>query len=234
MMLPMSDELDTSVPVTQVGDPVWPVALLFPRQGDWSEEDYLALDTTRLVELSDGCLEVLPMPSPFHQLIAQLLFKLLDDFVLRHKLGLVFIATLGVRLWPQKIRQPDVLFLRPGRLTSRQGPSAGADLAMEVVSGGADDRNRDLVIKRSEYARAGIPEYWIIDPAAKCILLLVLHGKKYRLHAEFKAGDRVASQELPGFDVDVASVFAVADLLPDELGGRTKRQRAKRNRHAGK
>ena len=73
MVLPMSDELDTSVPVTQVGDPVWPVALLFPRQGDWSEEDYLALDTTRLVELSDGCLEVLPMPSPFHQLIAQLL-----------------------------------------------------------------------------------------------------------------------------------------------------------------
>jgi hypothetical protein len=48
-------------------EPAWDVALLFPSQGDWSEFEYLALDTNRLVELVDGNLEVLPMPSFLHQ-----------------------------------------------------------------------------------------------------------------------------------------------------------------------
>lgn len=38
----------------------------------------------------------------------------------------------------------------------------GADLAVEVVS--EDDPGRDLITKRLEYAQAGIPEYWIVDP----------------------------------------------------------------------
>jgi Uma2 family endonuclease len=40
----------------------------------------------------------------------------------------------------------------------------GADLVMEVVSSHDEDRRRDLVVKREEYARAGIAEYWIVDP----------------------------------------------------------------------
>ena len=41
----------------------------------------------------------------------------------------------------------------------------GADLVMEVVSGGEDDRRRDLETKVAEYARARIPEYWIASMA---------------------------------------------------------------------
>ncbi|MFN3333532.1 MAG: Uma2 family endonuclease, partial [Caldilinea sp.] len=51
-------------------EPAWEVALLFPAQGAWSEEDYLYLDTNHLVEFSDGKIEVLPMPSDKHQAIA--------------------------------------------------------------------------------------------------------------------------------------------------------------------
>ena len=45
--------------------PAWAVALLFPDQGEWSEDDYLWLtDHTRcLVEFTDGHVEVLPMPT---------------------------------------------------------------------------------------------------------------------------------------------------------------------------
>jgi Uma2 family endonuclease len=208
------ERLERRVLSARVDEPAWPVALLFPWQGHWTEEDYFALDTNRLVELSDGCLEVLPLPTPFHQLIAQFLFSLLQEFVAARKLGLVFIAAMPVRLWPEKIREPDVFFLRPGRLVDREGPALGADLAMEVVSKGKEDRKRDLIIKRSEYARAGIPEYWIVDPETKRITLLVLEGKKYRLHAEFGPGSRVASVVLPGFEVDVDAVFAVEAMLP--------------------
>ena len=50
-----------------------------PPQGQWSENDYLSLQnrTNRLVELSDGRIEVLPMPKPLHQRIALYLYTLL-------------------------------------------------------------------------------------------------------------------------------------------------------------
>jgi Uma2 family endonuclease len=38
----------------------------------------------------------------------------------------------------------------------------GADLVVEIVN--RDDPARDLETKRAEYAEAGIPEYWIVDP----------------------------------------------------------------------
>src|SRR5216684_646925 len=72
-------------------------------------------------------------------------------------------------------------------------------------------RERDLVTKREEYARAGIGEYWIIDPEQQTITVLGLDGEQYRLHGEFALGQRAASAVLPGFEVDVATVFAAGE-----------------------
>src|SRR5712692_4546964 len=88
------------------GGPAWEVALLFPPQGEWSEEEYLALDTHRLVELSEGCLEVLPMATIFHQLIVRFLSRLLEAFVAAYADGEVLVAPLPVHLWTKKFRAP--------------------------------------------------------------------------------------------------------------------------------
>src|SRR5437867_2052983 len=144
-------------------EPEWQVALLFPGKGEWTEEEYLALPTNRGVELSEGSLEVLPVPTEAHQLIVGLLYRLLWDFVEAHRLGLVLLAGIPVRLWEGKMREPDVVFMRTqNRGRRREKYWEGADLVMEVVSPGG--RQRDLEVKKQEYARAGIPEYWIIDP----------------------------------------------------------------------
>ena len=58
----------------QVVEPAWEVAFLFPAQGEWSEHEYLELDTNHLVEFSHGQIEVLPMPSDRHQAIVGFLF----------------------------------------------------------------------------------------------------------------------------------------------------------------
>jgi Uma2 family endonuclease len=84
----------------------------------------------------------------------------------------------------------------------------GADLVMEIVSGSDDDRRRDLVTKRSEYALAGIPEYWIVDPREGRITVLHLDGDSYALHGEFTEGSRATSVLLPGFSVDAAEALA--------------------------
>ncbi len=196
---------------SQRGEPTWEIAMLFPRQGEWTEEAYLALDTNRLIELTDGCLEFLTMPIPFHQWVLRYLFKLLDAYVVAHSLGSVLFAPLPVRLWQGKIREPDLVFLRPERVPDPWRPPEGADLAMEIVSDSPEDRKRDLVTKREEYAQARISEYWIIDPQERRITVLVLKGTAYQVHGEFTPGMQATSVLLPGFSVDVAAVFAAGE-----------------------
>jgi Uma2 family endonuclease len=64
--------------VVEAAEPTWEIAHLFPPQGAWSEEGYLALPTNHLVEFSDGYIEVLPVPSQSHQWIV--LFLVLPGF----------------------------------------------------------------------------------------------------------------------------------------------------------
>lgn len=193
---------------SQPGEPPWEIARLFPYQGAWTEDDYLALNTNRMVELSDGCLEVLPMPTIFHQLLVVFLFKQLTKYVETNTTGFVCFAPLPVRLWSGKFREPDVIYLRPHRIASLHGQPDGADLVMEVVSEGPENHERDLIIKRQEYSQAGISEYWIVDPEPQRITVLTLDGTTYREHGIFANGDRATSVLLPGFGVAVAEVFA--------------------------
>src|SRR5438874_54466 len=183
-------------------EPTWDVALLFPAQGHWTEEEYLALNTNCLVELVDGYLDVLPMPTVLHQLLVKFLHRCLDDFVTRLGLGLALFAPLPVRLWPAHLREPDVLFLRPGRVRDKRKPPDGADLVMEVLSEGQKNRERDLEVKRIEYAKARIPEYWIVDPEAKRITVLKLVADAYQIHGEFGLREKASSAVLQGFSVD--------------------------------
>src|SRR5262249_15624949 len=129
---------------SQLGEPTWEVAYLFPSQGEWTEAEYLALDTNRLVELSEGRLEFLPMPTIFHQLIVDFLHSLLKAFVTARASGLVLFAPLPVRLSAGKFREPDIVYLRPERAANLRGQPDGADLVMEVVSEGQENRERDL------------------------------------------------------------------------------------------
>ena len=193
-------------PTSDSGDPGWP----YPSQGQWSEEEYLALQngTRRQVELTDGQIEVLPLPKPFHQRIAQYLFRFLEACVIAAGSGEVFLAPLPIRLWAGKYRDPDVSYFKPGRIANPHRQPEGADLAIEVVSDEKEDRHRDLVTKRKEYAEAGIAEYWIVDPQTETISVLVLDGGEYRVHGEFRSGDTATSVLLPNFTVDVKATFA--------------------------
>src|SRR6266446_7182381 len=90
------------------GEPAWEIAYLFPAQGSWTEPEYLGLPGNRLVELSNGFLEVLPMPTMSHQMIVLALYRALLGFTAKDGLGTVLVAALRVRLWKGKIREPDV------------------------------------------------------------------------------------------------------------------------------
>jgi Uma2 family endonuclease len=206
----MSDAPDkASVPDGLIpGEPTWDIAQLFPVQGMWTESEYFALETKRRVEFSHGFIEFLPMPTVLHQRIVAFLYDAIRAFVLGQSFGEVLFTGVRVRLWPGKFREPDVLFMHAehaDRMTNEYW--GGADLVTEVVSSGDEDRRRDLKTKGEEYAQAGIPEYWIIDPVLDQITVLTLDGQAYLIHGEFKRGERATSKLLPGFAVDVASAL---------------------------
>lgn len=188
-------------------EPAWDVARLFPDQGSWSEEEYFALGDNHLVEYADGWIEVLPMPKASHQWIVAHLYAALLAFAGPSGLGVPLFAPYPVRLWPGKFREPDLAFLLTEH-ADRARPDYwdGADLLMEVLSD--ENRAHDLETKRREYAQAGIPEYWLVDPRDGRITVLRLEGASYAVHGSFDRGTRAASALLPGFTVEVAAALA--------------------------
>lgn len=193
------------------GEPVWEIAHLFPSQGAWSEAEYLGLETNHLVEYEHGAVEVLAMPGERHQRIVLLLLQMLAAHVQQRQLGVILMAPFPIRLWPGKFREPDIVFMRAGNDHRRHEQFwDGADLVVEVVS--PDDPNRDLVVKRDEYARAGIPEYWIVEPRLRTVTVLVLEDGEYKGRGVFAAGEQAVSEVIEGFAVDVAALFVDAQL----------------------
>ncbi len=193
--------------------PAWEIATLFPDQGSISQGEYLWLTDSarRLVEFSDGRIEVLQMPTTSHQLIVQFLNGLFLAFCAGGNVGTVLFSPLRVRLRDGRFREPDLVFMLAEH-SSRIGESFwdSADLVVEVVS--KDDPERDLVIKRTEYAEAKIPEYWIVDPRNTTVTVLVLEGVEYKPLGDFAKGQVAVSSLLNGFAVDVKSLFAAANL----------------------
>ncbi len=178
-----------------------------PRQGEWSDEQYLALTDRckRLIEFTDGHVQELPMPTFTHQAVLLALYHLFHEY-LTPRGGVAIVAALRLRIREGKFREPDILLLRD-RSDSRCQDRywLGADLVVEVVS--ADHPGRDRVEKRADYAEAGIPEYWIVDPAEETITVLALEEDAYVEHGVYRRSDSAASRLLNGFAADVTRVL---------------------------
>ncbi|MBS0202405.1 MAG: Uma2 family endonuclease [Planctomycetes bacterium] len=83
---------------------------------------------------------------------------------------------------------------------------------MEVVSPGVQNRERDLDVKRHEYARAGIAEYWIVDLEQHSITVLTLDGNAYRTAGEYGITQTAPSVLLPDFSVEVRAAFDAGEV----------------------
>lgn len=177
------------------------------RRGPWTQAQYLALTdySRRLLEFTDGDIEVLPAPTDHHQVIAQCLLLQLLAFI-RPRGGTVLFAPLRLRLRDGQFREPDLLLVLDADDPRRQDRYwHGADLVVEVVS--PDDLERDTRVKRAEYAEAQIPEYWIVNPLDETVTVLTLVGEAYAEHGVFRRGDEARSVLLDGFTLLVDEVF---------------------------
>jgi Uma2 family endonuclease len=179
-------------------------------------EEYLAYDDGEEMrcELVDGELVEMPPETDKNNLISLYLLteflKLIPIRLIRHKD--IEIVVTGNRV---RVRLPDLLILTEELFTALSGKRAtitqempAPALAVEVVSPGKIDEDRDYRYKRSEYAARGIPEYWIVDPEKSRVTVLTLIDGFYE-EAVFQGNDQIVSTTFPSLNLSVAQILSI-------------------------
>jgi Uma2 family endonuclease len=158
-----------------------------PSAGAWTLADLERLpDTGSRYEIVDGSLLVSPPPSLGHAIVVESVAR-----VLRAAASVrfsVFVSGPGLAL-ARSVYVPDVVVVETAVAVAepRALPPAAVPLVVEVLSPG--NRTTDLVTKRTEYAAAGIPHYWIVDPDVPSLLALRLQGREYIESARVDGND---------------------------------------------
>ena len=151
-----------------------------PAQGHWTYSDYAALpDDGNRYEIVDGVLYMAPAPTTFHQSANRWFVYYFTAHFQIPGLGHVFAAPTDVELGPHDVVQPDVIVVLSGSTTIIPSRIIGA-LDLVVESGSPSTAGYDRREKQDAYARAGVAEFWVADPNAQTIELLVLDGGAYR------------------------------------------------------
>jgi Uma2 family endonuclease len=161
----------------------------------------------RRYELYDGEVFVVPAPVPRHQIVQIALTELLRRWAGRHG-GFVVGSPIDIIFTEHDVLQPDVVLFRPERthLIDLDRPIRHVpDLCVEVLSPStaAADRGR----KMQAFARFGVPEYWIADPALRSIEVYRLARDGYVLEPTAGPDTVVTSPTFDGLTVSTADVF---------------------------
>lgn len=186
-------------------------------EGVWNRDLWEQLpEDGKRYEVIDGVLYMSTAPSPLHQWISRntqrLLYTQIDD----RGHGITFDAPVGLFMPGCDPVQPDLLVLRPEdhTLVLEKQIETIPLLLVEILS--PSNPKHDLVLKLAAYARAGVPEYWVLHPRERTVLV---HSEpdpaagRFRRTRHFAIGEELVSPGLP-FRAPVAAFFA----LPGEPG----------------
>ncbi len=172
----------------------------------WTYEEYCRLDDDQRYEIIDGKLLMTPAPDTWHQSWTFEIAVTLREHVNRHNLGRVFVAPVDVILDPENTVQPDVVFVSAANagIIQRRGIFGVPELLVELVS--VSSVRRDRYDKKALYARFGVKEYWIGDPANKTLEILSLQSGSYELHGCSEGRGNLSSLLLPGLEIDISEI----------------------------
>lgn len=190
-LLDLSERLD--------GAPVPGVTLTEAQFAAWCPETVRA-------EWVDGRVYLMSPSNVEHDDLSTWFVTLLRTFVEAHDSGRVF-HDVFVRLAGQRRRRiPDLMFVSRNRLdllqpTYLDGPP---DLLIEIVS--PDSQSRDRREKYIDYEKAGVREYWIVDPLSKTVEVSRLERKSFRKVDDIDSV--IHSTVLKGFRLKTAQLWS--------------------------
>ncbi len=169
--------------------------------------DYLEIPDDERYELLNGDLFLSPSPSELHQYLLSVLHLRIGSFARDRNLGKVYFSPFDVVLSDTDVVQPDLLFISSDRIEiiTANNVQGAPDLVVEILSPGTADRDRTL--KLDLYAKHGVKEYWIVDPDARTIMVLLQGENRFEVSGIFGEEQSLTSPTLDGFTIALMDIF---------------------------
>lgn len=152
-------------------------------------------------------------PATDHQLISGELFGQIHSY-LKGKKCKVISAPFDVRLFEQDgdgpedvdtVVVPDITVVCDPDKLDKHGCKGAPDMVVEILS--PSTQRHDRLTKFNLYQRAGVREYWIVDPANRAVQSFVLEDGRYSVKEFGTAGDKLRVNVLEDCVIDLSEVF---------------------------
>jgi Uma2 family endonuclease len=189
-------------------------------------EEWAELDDEVEGELVDGVLEEEEMPSFLHEVIVGWLIETLRGWA-RRRGGRVAASEAKIAVGARRGRKPDVSMYLRGRMPAAADRliTVAPHLVVEVTSPRPRDTRRDRVDKLRDYARAGVRDYWILDPQLRSLEVFELgRGGRYAVALTAAAG-RSRIPGCPGLVIDLDALWREVDEATSARGPRARQRR---------
>lgn len=175
--------------------------------------DCLTWDEKERIEIIDGEAYMMSPPNRAHQGISGELYYQIRAF-LEGKSCRIYAAPFGVRLFekdgdrPEDVDtlvEPDISVICDRDKLDDKGCKGAPDFVIEIMS--PSNRRHDKVTKRKLYQRAGVREYWIVNPIDETVEVFLLENGVLETHEFYGRDDTAKVTVLEGCEVDLRSVF---------------------------
>ena len=185
-----------------------------PKEKFYTLADALTWDEQDRIELIQGSPVMMAPPSRVHQKIVSELNRQIGNY-LQGKKCEVYPAPFAVRLFEEKddrpenvdtLVEPDISVICDPSKLDDIGCKGAPDLIMEVLS--PSTNRHDKLTKYNLYQRAGVREYWIVDPVSKSVQIFVLENGHYAAKDFGSAEEKVRVNVLEDCEINLSQVFS--------------------------
>ena len=166
-------------------------------------------DDSNRYELIGGELFVSRAPGIPHQRVLNNLQLAFGDYLRDNPIG-ILVPGAGAIFSDYDAVIPDLAFVRNERwdqVVTGEKFTGALDLVIEVTSPGAENRRRDLLVKRQLYGKYGVSEYWVVDSENRSVEVYRLQDQRLENVSTLRNGDEISTPLLPGLRLNVSEVF---------------------------
>lgn len=189
--------------------------MALPVQKAWHTfEDALSWDEGERIEIIDGEALMMAAPSRIHQEICFEIGRQLGNY-LEGKQCRAYPAPFSVRLFekdgdtPENVDtvvEPDISVVCDRNKLDQYGCKGAPDLIIEVLS--PSTQRHDQLVKLNLYQRAGVREYWIVDPENRTVRVMIQAGGILQTYEIYRREDVAKVNVLEGCFIELGKVFS--------------------------